>query len=83
MKTRKLPHGNHNLIGKWVVIRRKELGMSQLELLALLANEGLTMSISSLSQLEGQKRLVSDIELFVLSKVLQVSVSYLFGITQK
>ena len=79
MKPRKLELGDRNLIGKRVTEARMALGMKQVELLAKLQLAGVDMSIPALSLLEGQKRLVSDIELNALADILEVSVDWLLG----
>jgi len=53
--------------------------MKQVELLAKLQVEGIDISITALSLLEGQKRPVTDIELNALTNILQVSVDWLLG----
>ncbi len=79
MKTRKLGLGNKNMVGARVTTARKRLGLKQIELLAKLQVEGINISTSTLSDLEGQRRPVSDFELSALSKVLAVSVDWLLG----
>ena len=80
MKTRKLELGNKNMVGARVTMARKKLGLKQIELLAKLQVEGIGISVSTLSDLEGQKRPVSDFELCALSKILGVTVDWLLGI---
>ncbi len=53
--------------------------MKQVELLAKLQLAGIDISVPALSLLEGQKRLVSDIELNALADILNVSVDWLLG----
>ncbi len=77
MRTRKQHLGTCNLIGKRVEAKRKELGLKQKDLLAQLQVLGIDLNSSGLSKLEGQIRKVSDYELLALSKVLNVSVSWL------
>ena len=69
--------GKKNLIGARVESIRKKQGMKQKELLAKLQIRGIDMNASSLSKLEGQIRGVSDLELFALSQVLEVSPEWL------
>lgn len=79
MKPRKLALGDRNIVGARVTKARKALGMKQVELLAKLQLAGVDMSIPALSLLEGQKRMVSDIELSALADILHVSVDWLLG----
>lgn len=79
MKPRKLALGNRNIVGARVTQARLALGMKQVELLAKLQLAGVDISIPALSLLEGQKRMVSDIELSALADILNVSVDWLLG----
>ncbi|MBR5617715.1 MAG: XRE family transcriptional regulator [Oscillospiraceae bacterium] len=79
MKPRKLALGNRNIVGSRVTEARLALGMKQVELLAKLQLAGVDMSVPALSLLEGQKRMVSDIELNALADILNVSVDWLLG----
>jgi transcriptional regulator with XRE-family HTH domain len=58
---------------------RKKQGMKQIELLAKLQVSGVDISVPSLSLLEGQKRLVTDIELKALAEIFGVSADWLLG----
>ena len=53
--------------------------MKQVELLAKLQLTEVDMSVPALSLLEGQNRMVSDIELNALADILNVSVDWLLG----
>ena len=79
MKPRRLALGDRNIVGARVTQARKARGMKQVELLAKLQLAGVDMSVPSLSLLEGQKRMVSDIELNALADILNVSVNWLLG----
>lgn len=83
MKTRKLDLGDRNIVGARVTEARLRLGMKQVDLLAKLQVEGISISVPALSLLEGQKRPVSDRELDALANVLNVSVDWLLGREQK
>lgn len=63
LNTRKSELGNRNIVGRRVTEMRKKQDMKQIELLAKLQVSGVDISVPSLSLLEGQKRLVTDIEL--------------------
>ena len=77
MRIRTQHLGTCNLIGKRVETKRKELGMKQKDLLCQLQGLGIDLNASGLSKLEGQIRKVSDYELLALSKILNVSVTWL------
>ena len=80
MRLRKQKIGDKNLIGARVEATRKKKDMKQKELLAQLQVNGIDMTSSGLSKLEGQIRSVTDIELVALADILDVSVEYLLGI---
>ena len=83
MKPRKLALGNRNIVGSRVTEARLALGMKQVELLAKLQLAGVDISVPALSLLEGQKRMVSDIELNALAEIWKVSVDWLLGRDKK
>ena len=62
-----------NLIGENVKKIRKRNGMSQQDLSAKLELMGVYVCRGSISRLEEQKRTVTDIELYAISKALNVS----------
>jgi transcriptional regulator with XRE-family HTH domain len=73
MKPRKSEPGTKNIVGSKVVAMRKERGIKQKDFLAQLQVQGLDMSATSLSRLEGQYRLVQDYEVVALAKVLKIT----------
>ncbi len=77
MRLRKQALGTSNLVGAKVEEIRKRKGMKQKDLLVKLQINGIDMNASGLSKLEGQKRLVTDVELVALSKILNVSIEEL------
>ena len=79
LNTRKTELGNSNIVGRRVTEMRKKQGMKQIELLAKLQVSGVDISVPSLSLLEGQKRLVTDIELKALAEIFGVSADWLLG----
>ena len=83
MNIRKFKLGNRNLIGRRVTETRKAMDMKQSELLAKLQVKGIDISTPALSLLEGQKRPVSDFELAALADILNVSVDWLLGRSDK
>ena len=78
MKTRKQEYGNCNMVGKNIEHLRKERGIKQKDFIAKLQTFGLDINPTSYSKLEGQIRLATDKELFVISRLLEVSVDALF-----
>lgn len=79
MRLRKKELGTRNLVGARVEQIRKEQGIKQKDLLALLQVYGLDLNASALSKLEGQIRFVTDTELLALADILNVSVDWLLG----
>jgi transcriptional regulator with XRE-family HTH domain len=69
---------NLNVIGPQVRRLREEKGWTQDRLAAKLQLFGWDTSRVSVTKLESQARRVPDLELFVLAKVLQVTVDELF-----
>ncbi len=80
MRLRKQAIGTRNVVGARVEARRKELGMKQKELLALLQKQGIEINASGLSKLEGQIRSVPDYELIALARALDISITRLLGL---
>ena len=75
--------GLNNLCGKNVAVFRKQLHISQRELADRLQISGLDMDKNAIQRIECGKRFVTDIELVVLSKVLDKSIdTLLFSDTQ-
>ena len=72
MKPRKAEYGTKNICGANVERIRKQLGMKQATLVAKMQLAGVDINPSSLSKLEGQIRIASDIELKALSQILGV-----------
>ena len=70
--------GTENMVGQNVVLLRKRIKMNQDTLLSRLQVRGIDITQSTLSDLEGQKRKVSDRELLALSDALGVSLETLF-----
>ena len=80
MRTRQQALGDRNIVGARVERRRRELRMKQKDLLTRLQINGVDLNASGLSKLEGQYRLVTDMELKVLSLALEVKVDWLLGL---
>ena len=81
MKIRKTEYGKANMIGKRVEEIRKTRGIKQKDFIAKIQTMGCDMNPTSYSKLEGQLRSVSDRELFVIAKILNVTIESLFEIT--
>ncbi len=79
MKTRKKEYGNCNIVGKNIERLRISKGIKQKNFIAKMQTMGLDINPTSYSKLEGQIRLATDKELFVISKILGVSTDELFG----
>lgn len=79
MRLRKQSLGTRNIVGARIEQAQKQKGMKQKELLAQLQVKGVDMNGSSLSKLEGQIRMVTDIELLAFADILGVSVDWLLG----
>ena len=78
MKTRKLQYGNMNLVGKNIEKLRKEKGIKQKDFISKMQTMGCDINPTSYSKLEGQVRLATDKEIYVISKILKVTVDSLF-----
>lgn len=77
MKPRQNPYGNKNICGAVIEKLRKDRNMKQHELVAQMQLMGVDINPSSLSKLEGQVRLASDIELLAISKIFNVPIEAL------
>ena len=79
VKTRSKSYGDCNMIGKNVELLRKKKGIKQKDFIAALQIQGLDINPTSYSKLEGQLRSATDKELFVISKILGVSMEDLIN----
>lgn len=73
MKPRKAAYGDKNICGANIERIRKQLGMKQITLISRMQLMGVDINPSSLSKLEGQLRVTSDIELKAIAKILGVA----------
>ncbi len=73
-----------NIVGSRVRQARKKAKprITQLDLVARLQLEGLSIDQSGLSKLENAQRPVTDIEVVALARALRVSVAWLLGETE-
>ena len=83
MKLRKQAYGTKNLIGKNVERLRKEKGIKQKDFISKMQVMGCDINPTSYSKLEGQVRIASDKEVFVIAKVLNVKIEELFEDSKK
>ena len=78
MKIRKRDYGNANMVGKKIEELRKERGIKQKEFIARMQIMGCDINPTSYSKLEGQIRAATDKEIYVIAKILNVSMESLF-----
>ena len=78
LKIRKQAYGTANIIGKTVERLRKERGISQKDFISKMQIMGCDMNPTSYSKLEGQVRIATDKEIYVIAKILNVSLEELF-----
>ena len=69
--------GSNNLCGKNIAVFRKELNLSQRELASKLQLEMLDIDKNAIQRIEAGKRFVTDIELAIISKVLNKTIEEL------
>ncbi len=79
MRFRTKELGNSNLIGKQLSKKRKSMGLKQREFITQLQLNGVDMSLSALSKIEGQHRIVTDKELSAIADALNISADDLMG----
>lgn len=78
MKPRKKPLGARNVIGANVTKLRKLNKMSQSELATNMQLLGVDINLTSLSKLEGQTRIATDREVFVIAQIFRIKMEDLF-----
>ena len=78
MKLRKNEYGNCNIVGKNIELLRKSKGIKQKDFIAKMQTMGCDINPTSYSKLEGQVRIATDKEIFVIAKLLDVSIDELF-----
>ncbi len=79
MKIRKKSYGEYNIIGKNVEKLRKERKIKQKDFIAQMQLLGCDINPTSYSKLEGQFRNATDKEIYVIAKILNVSIETLFS----
>lgn len=83
MKLRKKSYGEYNIIGKNVEKLRKERNIKQKDFIAQMQLLGCDINPTSFSKLEGQLRNATDKEIYVIAKILNVSIETLFSDAEK
>ena len=78
MKTRKTEYGNCNIGGKNIERLRKEKGIKQKDFISKMQIMGYDINPTSYSKLEGQIRIATDKEIYVIAKILNVTTDTLF-----
>lgn len=75
----KTPEGYNNLCGANISKYRINMKISQRKLADQMQLHGIDMDKNAIQRIEARKRFVTDIELIVFSKVLNVSLEQLLG----
>lgn len=83
LKIRKQEYGSYNIVGKNIERLRKERAIKQKELVAKMQTMGLDINPTSYSKLEGQVRHANDKEIYIIAKILNVSIDDLFKDAQE
>lgn len=78
MKIRKQEYGDANMVGKNIERLRKEQNIKQKDFIAKMQVLGCDINPTSYSKLEGQLRIATDKEIFVIAKILNVPMESLF-----
>ena len=79
MKIRKKEYGSANVIGIATERLRRERGIKQKDFVARMQALGCDINPTSYSKLEGQLRSASDLEVYVIAKLLGVPMEALFS----
>ena len=83
MKIRKQEYGNSNIVGRNIELLRKAQGIKQKDFISKMQVMGCDINPTSYSKLEGQVRIATDKELFIIAKILNVSIDSLFDSIEK
>lgn len=78
MKIRKTEYGSCNIVGKNIERLRKEKGIKQKDFISKMQIMGCDINPTSYSKLEGQIRIATDKEIYVIAKILNVTTDTLF-----
>ena len=79
LKTRKKAYGNVNIVGRRIETLRKDKGISQKDFISRMQAMGCDINPTSYSKLEGQVRIATDKEIYVIAQILNISVDDLFS----
>ena len=78
LKTRKIVYGDCNMVGKNIERLRKEKGIKQKDFISKMQIMGCDINPTSYSKLEGQIRMATDKEIYVIAKILNTTIDSLF-----
>jgi len=78
LKIRKNSYGDSNIVGKKVEELRTAKGIKQKDFISKMQTLGVDINPTSYSKLEGQHRIATDKELYVIAKILEISIDELF-----
>ena len=78
MKPRKLALGNSNMVGRNITEIRLSKGIKQKDFIAQMQAAGIDINPTSYSKLEGQFRIATDKEIFIIAQLLKVDINELF-----
>ena len=78
LKIRKKAYGDTNIVGRRIERLRKEQGISQKDFISRMQARGCDINPTSYSKLEGQVRIATDKEIYVIAQILEISVDDLF-----
>ena len=78
MKIRKKEYGTANIVGRNIERLRKKQGIKQKDFVAKMQVGGCDINPTSFSKLEGQVRIATDKEIYIVAKILGVSMEELF-----
>ena len=82
MKTRKHEYGEANMVGRNIERLRKTKNIKQKDFVSRMQTMGCDINPTSYSKLEGQVRIATDKEIYVIAKILNISVDDLFSGTE-
>ena len=71
------------MVGRNIELLRKRKNISQKDFISKIQVMGIDINPTSYSKLEGQMRLATDKEIYVIAKILEVSVDELFENPEK
>ena len=69
MKIRKAEYGSCNMVGKNIERLRRQKGIKQKDFISKMQILGCNINPTSYSKLEGQTRIATDKELYVIAKI--------------